>query len=115
MPNYTVITAKSVEHEYDLDIKLPLDMGDDTDRLADLQMRKAYENGSLDDMLSLETAVKTDDNGTEKIIAVFRGNKQIIPRLRKKVDYDKAGKKAAQKVIDHVNKNLDDLDLDLNA
>ena len=84
MPTYTAITSKSIEYEYDIPIALPFDMGDETERLTDLQVRKACVNGSLEDMISLMgEATKTDDNGEEKLIAVYRDEKQIWPRPRK--------------------------------
>jgi len=85
VPEYTIITARTSEFEYKIPINLPLDMGEDTERLTDIQVRKAYDNGALDALVATEAPEKeTDDQATEKIIAIFRGNKQLIPRLRKK-------------------------------
>lgn len=84
MPKYTVITQKTIEFEYDLEFNLPLDMGQNTNRLVDRMVRDNADAGTLAETVSMEVAVKEDDNGLEKIIAINRDGEQIWPRLRKK-------------------------------
>lgn len=84
MPEYEVITSKTIEYVYRIKIDPPLDMGSDTDRLMDMQVRKAFANNALGAMIIMLEADQVDDDADEVITTVMRDGKTIIPRIHKK-------------------------------
>lgn len=71
MPFYTFHTEETVPHQQDLELKLPVDMGDSSVKLTDRMARVIAENRALDGITS-----------NEKVVAVFRDDVQIWPRKR---------------------------------
>lgn len=72
MPTYVFHTEETVPHEHRLDIELPVDMGDSSTRLTDRMARTVAENRAIDGVTV-----------NEKVVAVWRDDKQIWPRKHK--------------------------------
>jgi hypothetical protein len=80
MPEYVIITKKSIESIYRHRIDLPVDMGASNERLCDRLARQMAENGVVPNV----EADEIDDNGEEQIAYVYRNDVQVWPRIRKK-------------------------------
>lgn len=72
MPKYVFFSEETVSHKHELDIELPVDMGDSTIRLTDRMARTVAEQGAIDGLAP-----------GEKVVAVFRGDEKIWPRAHK--------------------------------
>ena len=106
MPTYDVFTRTVIEKVYKLELSLPIDMGESTERLTDRMVREGMANETIS--LSDLTDGREDGFEEETITCIMREGKTIVPRHRKKADkveYDtpetvEAKAKKASAVID---------------
>jgi hypothetical protein len=71
MPFYTFHTEEIVQHQQDLELVLPVDMGESSVKLTDRMAREVAKNRALDGI-----------SPGEKVVAVFRDGTQIWPRKK---------------------------------
>ena len=82
MTTYRVYTRTINENVYDLDLSLPIDMGEAGPRLTDRMIRTAAEDESLN--LIDAQIVGAVDEGPEEIYEITRDDKVIWPAKHRK-------------------------------
>ena len=82
MTTYRVYTRTINENVYDLDLTLPVEMGEAGPRLTDRLIRTAAASGSLD-LLDAQI-IGAVDEGPEEIYEITRDDKVIWPAKHRK-------------------------------